>query len=150
MLLSQIKIPSYFWKNEPNTYKLNTCTEYYEKNGRLDKKIIVDSEGVLQDGFIGYLVLLDHCVLETDVIVSDTRRPYKYVLVYGKFEKNGVVDCWRIHRQTRGINNLRVGRKAIVDTWHGLLKITVTEIRETSNLPIDLDKIRGVVRCLAE
>lgn len=52
--IGEIKIPEEF--SMPRLEKLKKCMDFYRKNKRFDRQIIVDSEKTLHDGYCAYLV----------------------------------------------------------------------------------------------
>lgn len=71
MKVSEIKIKKSFKDKQPSVEKMNTCRKYYSENGKLDRDIIVDSSGYLIDGYVGYLVLIENSITDTEIIISD-------------------------------------------------------------------------------
>jgi len=54
--LKDIQISSCFKSTMPNTDKIKECYDFYKKNNKLDRDIIIDKNNVLVDGYVGYLV----------------------------------------------------------------------------------------------
>ena len=77
MNISDIKIPEGFAKSVPGKAKMDRCRRYYSKNGCLDRDIVVDKNGYLQDGYIGYLVLVENGATHTEVIQKGYDREYR-------------------------------------------------------------------------
>ncbi len=51
--IGEIKIPEEF--SMPRLEKLKKCMDFYRKNGRFDRQIIVDGDKTLRDGYCAYL-----------------------------------------------------------------------------------------------
>jgi DnaJ-class molecular chaperone len=54
--IENIIISDCFKLTEPSIDKIQNKLEYYKVNKKFDKNIVVDKEGVLQDGYINYLL----------------------------------------------------------------------------------------------
>lgn len=57
MKLNNVKISKGFAEHFPSTEKLNECHNYFRKHGYLDRQIVVDENGYLIDGYIGYIIV---------------------------------------------------------------------------------------------
>lgn len=57
MNLDQVKISKNFSEHFPSAQKLNECHNYFRKHGYLDRQIVVDDNGYLIDGYIGYIIV---------------------------------------------------------------------------------------------
>lgn len=56
VLLKDIVIQDTFKNSKPDPNKIKTKIEYYNQHGRFDKKIVVNEQNVLVDGYITYLI----------------------------------------------------------------------------------------------
>lgn len=147
--LDEIKIPSKYSK--PNSEKLEKCRKYYRNHGQLDRDIIVDDEGFIRDGYVGYLVLKEFGIKETIVVCNSSMKPQSYkeketIYVFGCHKPRVKEYCWRVSKGTRYIENLEVGHRVIVNTKHGNKVVTVTRIEKLDKPPVT-GKIKKVVKC---
>lgn len=150
MKLSEIKIPEPFKACQPNAYKLEACRRCFEQNHRLDRNIVVNRDGVLVDGYIGYLVLMENGVESADVVCASDDRQLggsKTVYVFGTHWKGGEEYCWRVTSRTADVLNLAVGRRAIVKTQFGRRTILVSRVEQRTDCPVST-KVKRVYRCL--
>lgn len=153
MLLSDIKIPEDFLASQPRQSKIQDCATYYAQNGALDRDIILDSDGFLVDGYIGYLVLLANGVAEVDahIVKGKPQHYWKHPTTY-VFARHFGCDAefvWRITRQTRDVQNLKPGNHILANTKYGPMKVLVTRI-ETLLAPPVKQSIKKVIRCFSE
>lgn len=123
--ISKIVIRGSFLNSTPNRDKYEKCKKYYEENGFLDREIVVNSNYVLQDGYIGYLVLLNAGVNGCIVRVVGNQT-----YIVGKHEGNEKEYVWRVSKRTKNIEKMRVGGIATVSTRFGKYDVTVCEIRK--------------------
>lgn len=68
MKLEEIKIKKSFKKTRPSLNKLNVHLEYYYKNNKFMKPIVVDKDNMLIDGYITYLIAKMFNVKEVEVV----------------------------------------------------------------------------------
>lgn len=90
---SSLKIPIEFAKSTPKKYKMKQHITYYKANKRLQKKLIVDSNYNLLNGYIDYLVAKKYKLHEVECIVIQSSTPFIKVIIIkvGVFESN-IVD----------------------------------------------------------
>lgn len=74
--INEIIIPKEFENSTPNGYKIEQCRRIYENHNIYDRKIIIDSQNVLIDGYIMYLVLKEQGC--ENIYVQISNRKYKY------------------------------------------------------------------------
>jgi|GEM_PF-2980838 len=68
MSLSAIKVPKSFLATTPDPNKVAFAKAFYETHGFLDQPIIINHKGVLFDGYIRYLIALEHNLEPVSVI----------------------------------------------------------------------------------
>lgn len=148
MRLEDIIVPH--WFSEPNIVKLAQCRAYYAHNRELDRDIIVNTKGVIKDGYVGYLILMENKVEETDVIVQQPYEPeYRHsptTYVFGRHNPRMKEYAWRLADTTKGVENLKVGNRVMVRTKYGTKVITVTRI-ETLDTPPTEYHVKKVLKC---
>ncbi len=157
MKLDSIIIPSTFQEKRPAKYKMDECRYYYEEHGKLDREIVVDHEGVLIDGYVGYLVLQEHNVMEADVKVANRiayqkSRNYhntETMYVYGRHAGKQAEYVWRMTPQTKNAEYLHVGCRAMVRTRFGIKVVEVTNVRMLKEPPVK-GAVKKVIKCLTE
>lgn len=106
--LSSIKIPASYAATTPSKEKMEKQRKKYEA-GKLDKRIVINTDGFLIDGYIKYLILKKNNVEETKVKIVKVRRgdnsnvPESYrntktTYIYGKHpnDKSEKIYTWRI------------------------------------------------------
>lgn len=149
MKIEDIIISAHFSK--PSAEKIQKCMDFYGIFGKLDKDIIVDSNGILRDGYVRYIVLVKNHVKEAEVIVPikskaghSHKKPITYV--FAKHTPNSKEYCWRITDNTKDVGNLQVGNKILAETKFGKKAVTVTHIETLSQPPVD-GAVKKVIRC---
>lgn len=148
--MTEIKVPHWFL--HPKETKLTECRDYYARNGKLNREIVVNSYGVIKDGYIGYLILLENGVTETEVTMvlpkqqADSYRTQPTMYVYGKHKLRLKEYTWRVTSQTKGVENLKVGSCVLVSTQYGEKVVEVTKI-ETLDKPPVKHRVKRVLKC---
>lgn len=146
MKLSEIIISDEFKKHPPTEWKMQQCRDYYNEHGCLDRNIVISKDGILIDGYVAYLVLLENGVNETDIVVSDLYSG-ETMYVFGHHHEGVAEYVWRVAPDTRDVSKLTVGHSAIVRTKYGNRAINVSRIEYLKKPPVD-GRIRTVVQCL--
>lgn len=148
--ITEIKVPH--WFSKPNEQKMAECRAYYARHRKLDREIVVNSHGAIKDGYIGYLILLENGVTETEVTMvlpkqqADSYRTQPTMYVYGKHNPRLKEYAWRITSQTKGVENLKVGSRVLVRTQYGEKVVEVTKI-ETLDKPPVKRRVKKVLKC---
>lgn len=150
MQVSDIKVPRQFANTTPNQEKMERCREYYSEHGLLDRDIVVNRGGKLKDGYIGLLVLIENGVHETEVVVdTNSYKKCATTYVFGRHAEQPKEYCWRVTKNTQGIENLKIGNHALVKTARGVQTAMIVRIEQLENPPIKRT-IKRVIRCLDE
>ena len=135
--IEDIIIPEIFKACPPNKNKLQKCRENYNK-GILDRKILIDKDNMLHDGYVLYTVLKEAGVKEVEVIQGD-------IYIWGTHPNNRKKYCWRIKdigfKEACSFNH----KNAIVDTVKGLSPIFIKEVFFSENPPVDTE-IKEVIK----
>lgn len=148
MLLNDIIVPCYYSKL--NAIKMAQCRAYYVQNGKLDRDIVVNQKGMIKDGYIGYLVLMENNVEKTDVVMLQRYEPeYRHTpttYVFGRHNPRMKEYAWRVTDGTKGVDNLQVGNHVMVRTRYGTKVIAVTRIETLDTPPTDY-RVKKVLKC---
>ena len=145
--LKDIKIKKQFAKTTPSAEKMKAAERYFRWHRRIDKNIVLNSNNVLVDGYIRYLVLMNHGKKKTRQYQKEVQKPIKQTYVYGKHSGNDKEFVWKLKSSTKNKDNLTVGCKAIVATRYGLKEIVVTRIEKLINPPVQTT-LKKVIRVL--
>lgn len=135
MRLDEIKIPEIYLKTTPKQWKLDACREYFKEFGHIDRRVIVDENGVLRDGYVGYLVLKENGIADCDVVVNSKRQikcPDKYYL-FAVHEGCQKEYAWRIPKRLLKVP--RIGKFALVNTRNGMQWVRVQHIAQLAKRP---------------
>lgn len=150
LALSEIKVPH--WFSKPNEDKVAQCRAYYAKNGKLDRDIIVNKYGAIKDGYVGYLILMENGVKETEVTMLvpkkqiDSYKDKSTTYVYGKHNPRLKEYAWRVTKHTKGLENLKVGSRVLVRTQYGEKVVEVTRIETLDKPPVER-RVKKVLKC---
>ena len=68
MRLSDIKVNHAFRHTQPAREKLEMCQTFYLRHKKLDRQIVLRSDGFLKDGYVGYLIAKKFGLHMVDVI----------------------------------------------------------------------------------
>lgn len=157
MKLSDIMIPPHFKAHPPAKWKLDICFAYYDKHRKLDRELVINHTGVLQDGYVGYIVLMENGITEYDVkIVSEYQKPIRPYAPYRRKPTTYVVArhgsnpneyVWRITPQTKHAKHIIPGSHILVDTKNGCKVVTVVNVATLDHPPVPYP-VRRVFRCL--
>ncbi|MBU5333564.1 hypothetical protein KQI61_15295 [Anaerocolumna aminovalerica] len=141
--LSDIVILPCFQKSKPSIIKLNKCRSNYRK-GIIDRKIIVNKNNELLDGYILYLVLKENNVKEVDVQVDDIAKqcfktPITYI--YAKHNQSSNKEyIWYIPRNNNSeAKSINIGDVILVKTKYGNRHVTVTRKEVLNYKPINMN-----------
>lgn len=155
--LSDIKISDSFANTTPREEKMNECRENWKNFHRQDRYIVVNTDGVLIDGYIQYLVLKENNVEDAQIKVSNKRKKCWYrknthnwgfpyyrkeptTYVYGvhlnSFDNKEYI--WRVPKSwTWFAENVQICDKILCNTKHGVAPVVVTKVQITDECPVD-------------
>lgn len=156
--LSEIKITPSFEVSTPQIGKINKCRENYSK-GIINKKIVINRDNELTDGYILYLVLRENNVISSKVKVINVgkqkhiikkkddlqvnnywNKPTTYVFGKHKLGDNVKEFVWRLS-SNKSSSTVNVGDYIMANTKYGNRKIIATRVDVLDSRPIDM-KIR--------
>ena len=78
MKLENIVIRESFANTIPRQNKMKECRDYWNKNQKQDRYIVVDRNNVLVDGYIQYLVLKENGVEEVEIRIGKTKKANRW------------------------------------------------------------------------
>ena len=139
--LDDIRIKESFTRSIPDSMKIARCRRNYEKYGELDRKIILDDNNFLIDGYIAYLVAKENGIEVVDVIGGTFFTTYVYGKHYGVYKEY----VWKIPVDKEMKLSVHVGDLVVVKTQYGEKTIKVTKV-ERRIKPPRIQKIEDVVR----
>lgn len=165
MKLSDIKISNAFTNTTPSESKMDECRFNWNMWRRQDRFIVVDDDNMLIDGYIQYLVLMEHKEEYAEVKISNKRKKRWYrknvedwkvphyrnettTYIYG-FHPNSKQPkelVWRVSKSWKGWeNDLLPGDMIYVETKYGVRKIVITKIEWLEKCPVDMP-VKRVIR----
>lgn len=159
MNLSDIIIKKAFMENTPNDAKMDKCRRYWDEYHKIDRNIVISPKNELVDGYIGYLVLKDNGVKETEVkILSNKHKhlqekrtkgrktaPYRNettTYVYGIHPNSSCNKqfIWRVPKNWKWFaENVQVGDSILCRTKFGISPVIVTKIEVLDKCPVDFE-----------
>lgn len=74
MKLSEIKIKESFSNTTPSEEKMDECRHNWRMYGKQDRYIVVNHDNELIDGYIQYLILVEHKEEYAEVKISHCRK----------------------------------------------------------------------------
>lgn len=131
MKLCEIKIRKVFRKHKPSSLKMDSCREYFENHGTIDRDIVIDESGTLVDGYVGYLVLRENSIDEWDVKHLSENVGNVLLLIAGRHPNNEKIYYWLANGRTKGLceniteDDLASYKSAYVETKYGPRKVVI-------------------------
>ena len=155
MNLSDIIVPKVFKESKPKESKLSRIRNYVLEHGTLDKPVVINSDNVIVDNYIRYLIAAEQGLKEVPVVFAQEHRnkhssqtdislPMTYVV--GKFHRCDKEYIWKNDKDL----TIEVGDKIRVVSKDkhrekmGTVVVTVTRIFKSDNP--DYLKHRSVVK----
>lgn len=158
MKLDDIKISSVFAETTPSEDKMEECRFNWRWYHKQDRFVVVDHNNVLIDGYVMYLVLMEHKEEYVDVKISNRRKkrwhrkntrdwtiphyrnePTTYI-----FGTHPNSNCqrefvWRVPESWTGFaDNIEVGDTVLCATKFGYFPVMVSRIEVLDKPPIDI------------
>lgn len=160
--LSDIKIKESFANSTPSEKKINECREFWRYEGEQDRPIVLDSNGYLIDGYVMYLILMEHKEKYAKVAykkkhnmqyekLPKTKPTYKNTpttYIFGMHSNSNCAKefCWRVPASWgKWANNIEVGDTILCQTKFGFSPVIVNRVEVLDKPPIEL-RVKRVVR----
>ena len=167
MKLSDIKISETFANSIPSEEKMEECRNNWDMWHRQDRFIVVNSNNVLIDGYVQYLVLKENYIEEAEIKISNRRKKRWYrkntddwniphyrnettTYIYGKHPNNNCNKefIWRIPKSmTWFTENIQVGDSILCQTKFGIAPVIVTKVETLDKCPVDF-RVKRVAKCM--
>lgn len=149
--LSNITVPEMFLESLPSIIKTRIIEKKYADGIDIGKDIEIDPYGNLVDGYIRYVVLVNHGCKYADVTVVKSNnynehKPKSVIYVFAKHYEKGKLYVWKLTNRTRHKNLLEIGAPVLVATKNGKAKVIVEKIELLDKPPIDIN-VRRVIEC---
>jgi hypothetical protein len=142
--LSDIIIKKSFADSHPSDKKVEKYRDEYTNTHKQSKRIVLDKNNVLVDGYIQYLILKENNVNEAQYLrKSNKPRAYRdktTTYIYGKHINNmsGKEYVWRIPDSwCKFKKDIKVGDMIFCNTRIGVAPVIVTKIITTDECPVD-------------
>lgn len=149
--VSDIIITDDFKASVPSIHKIDRCRKFFKKNQKIDKKILLDSDNQLIDGYIRYLILVENNVEYTTVnVLNENYYGNETFYVFGRHPYSIKEYVWRLPpEELSNKGKYCIGKKVLVKTKRGTKVIEITRTLLTSTPPAK-SYIRKVIKLLDE
>ena len=149
--VSDILITDDFKASVPSTHKVDQCRKFFDKYQKIDKKILLDSDNRLLDGYIRYLVLIENNVEYTTVnVLNENYYGNETFYIFGKHPHSIKEYVWRLSpEELTNKDKYSIGKKVLVKTKKGTKVIEITRTLLTSTPPTK-SYIRKAIKLLDE
>lgn len=146
MNMSDIIVTEAFKKSIPKQKKVKKYRDYWYTYGKQRKCIEVDSNNVLTDGYIQYLILKENGVGKATV-----KKKYKNTKTNNSYKNNKTTyiygihpnsECtkeyiWRIPNSWEENKHIEIGDTVLCQTKFGISPVIVTKIEILDKCPVD-------------
>lgn len=162
MKLSDIIINKSFTETTPKEEKMIECREFWRYEGKQDRPIVLNQDNVLIDGYVMYLVLMEHDEEYVDVVrkkkhnrhyeklpkikLSYKNTPTTYI--YGIHPNSNCTKefCWRVPASWGDwADNIEVGDTVLCQTKFGYSPVIVNRVEILDKPPVEM-RVKKVVR----
>lgn len=141
--VDKIVIKKQFLESIPKQKKIDKCRDYWIKNHRQDRDIILNSNYELVDGYIQYLILKEFGVRNVIVKMSNKVKRHDYrkettTYVYGVHPNDAYQReyVWRVPI-TWNMRDLLPDDMIWCKTKYGISPVIVTKVEVLKNCPIN-------------
>lgn len=149
--VSDIIITDDFKKTIPSPEKVDKRRAFFRKKEKFNKRILVDGDNRLIDGYIRYLILVENNIGYATVDVIDSNyHTAETLYVYGTHSCNPKEYVWRLPaKEFANKDEYVAGEKILVRTKYGakVAKITRTLLSAT---PPETFRIKRVIKRISE
>ena len=156
MRLEDIKINEAFANTTPSEEKMNECREFWRYERKQDRPIVLNSKGVLVDGYVMYCVLKEHKEEYAEVIrkkkhnrkyerlpkvkPSYKNSPTTYIFGIHPNSENKEVYTWRVPASWENwVENVEIGDTIFCQTKFGISPVVVQEVECLSKCPVGFE-----------
>lgn len=165
MRLEDIKIPEAFALTSPKEEKMCECREFWRYEGKQDRPIVVNHNNILIDGYVMYLILLEHKeeygyvhklykknkIKRNKKVNTNTYRNKPTIYIYGKHPKSKRTLVWRVPERWIGwTDNLHIGDTIFCRTKYGIKPVVVQDVEILDKCPVDFSVKRVHSRRIIE
>lgn len=149
--VSDIIITDDFKASVPSIHKIDKCRKFFDKNQKIDKKILLDSDNRLLDGYIRYLILVENNIEYTTVnVLNENYYGKETFYIFGRHPCSVKEYVWRLPpEELANKDKYCIGKKILVKTKRGTKVIEITRTLLTS-VPPAKSYIRKVIKLLDE
>ena len=158
MKLSEIKIKESFSNTTPSEEKMDECRHNWRMYGKQDRYIVVNHNNELIDGYIQYLILVEHNEEYAEVKISHCRKnrwkrkntknwlvprykdnPTTYIYGTHPNSKDVREYVWRVPESWDGwVDNVQIGDTIMCATKFGYAPVLVSRIVVLDKPPINI------------
>lgn len=145
--VSEVIIPKEFTKSTPRSDKIERVKSYVDKHKTLDKPIIINSEGVLTDNYVRYLVAKQYGLEDIPYITQDDKDKPPVVYIIGMFKNNPKRYTWKNIKRIP----VKIGDVVLVEsnTKNGKKKVVVEVVDIIQSSDKAMLKHKPIIRNLS-
>ena len=165
MKLSDVKIKESFTKTTPSEEKMSECRYNWRTYGKQDRFVVVNHDNVLVDGYVMYLVLMEHKEEYVEVKISHCKKkrwhrkntkdwlvprykdnPTTYIYGTHPNSKDIKTYMWRVPESwTSWVDNIQIGDTILCVTKNGYAPVVVNKVETLDKCPVDF-RVKKVAR----
>lgn len=155
MKLTDIKIKESFANTTPSEEKINECRYNWKMYGKQDRYIVVDHNNVLIDGYVMYLILMEHKEEYAEVIfkkkhsrqyeklpkVKSTYKNTPTTYIFGVHPNSNCTKefCWRVPVSWGNwADNIEIGDTILCQTKFGFSPVVVSKVEVLNKPPVEM------------
>ena len=155
MKLSEIKIKDSFANTTPSEEKINECREFWRLERKQDRPIVLNSKRYLVDGYVMYLILMEHKEEYAEVMfkkkhnrqyeklpkVKPTYKNTPTTYIFGVHLNSNCIKefCWRVPASWGNwAENIEIGDTVLCQTKFGFSPIVVSRVETLDKPPIEM------------
>ena len=162
MKLSDIKISESFANTTPSEEKMNECRYNWRFYKKQDRYIVIDHNNVLIDGYIMFLVLMEHKEEYAEVIskkkynrqyeklpkIKPTYKNTSTTYIFGVHPNSNCTKefCWRVPASWgKWTENIEIGDTVLCQTKFGFSPVIVNRVETLDKPPVEM-RVKKVAR----
>lgn len=160
--LEDIKIRKAFANSTPNEEKMIECREFWRYEGKQDRLIVLNHKNVLIDGYIMYLILMEHKEEYAEVTYTKkhNRRCERLPKVESSYKNTPTTYIYGVHPNSNckkeftwrvpsnwgnWADNIEIGDIVLCQTKFGFSPVVVNRVEILDKPPVEM-RIKKVVR----
>lgn len=167
MKLEDIIVRESFANTTPREYKMKECRDYWDKQNKQDRYIVVDRNNVLVDGYIQYLILKENGIEDVEIRIGKMKKLKRWqrkinkdswdeaeyrekptTYIFGVHPNSNCTKefCWRVPASWGNwADNIEVGDTVLCQTKFGYSPVVVNRVEVLDKPPVDM-RVKKVIK----